>query len=105
MDASLGSEADDSSDGEEETQDFISEIFGEAREDPSPRGATTPVPSNTTTHGEDDSIIHLDGEDDEVGVPSTYKRRSGRRSPREEGESSSSTKLMMEMTRLKAVVE
>ena len=50
FDASLGSEPDDSSDEEEEIQEFISEIFSEARED-QPKGATTPTPRDTTTHG------------------------------------------------------
>ena len=103
FDASLGSEPDDSSDKEEETQEINSETFGEAREDPPTRSATTPTPRDTTTHREDDSILVEDEE--EIEVHSLSKKRGDRRSPRGQGESSSNTQLSMKVKNIKAMVE
>ena len=95
MEESLVSEADASSDEEEENQDFITELFGEGRREQAQRGATTPVT--------DDSILEV--EEDEAGGRRTPTQRIGRRSPRVTDNASNNNKLQMELDSLKSVVE
>ena len=92
MDESLASEADASSDEEEENQDFLSELF--VREQ-ARRSATTPVT--------DDSVVEMD-EDDARGH-GTPTQRMERGSPRVTDSSRNNNKLQTEVDNLKSMVE